>query len=1046
MGKKVKAKGRNPRRGQQPEPTAAASDAGSGDAASRDVGNSTEEAAASASGREQCGHYTRDSAHLDKVLLEIMSSKHLASCEHCREDAPRKKGGGGGKEKGGKQQKKKGGGQKGASAKEQAKVKSDMWVCLDCGRHFCGGEVDVTKPYGHARRHAKQDRHWWAARFDDPTVAFCLSCEKEVSIQIPRVETVATAPADDKVVGAVDIDVLGLANFHGSVIRGLPNLGNTCFFNAVMQSLLALDRLRSKMLAPDVPTGALLMSLKKLFMETSASNDAGGALSPKNLFSNICSRYPQFRGYQMQDSHELLRCFLDGLHTEENEARKLVDEASSAKVPTIVDSIFGGQLSSTVSSTECAHSSVKHDQFLDLSLPVPSRRPPVKSVSSLPAKRTKQSMRDRNKNRRYVKVSGTQASPTTEENNKEKIQTVAKRNDSQIPGSESGQVVSEKDPASSECSESCASVNNPELTAASNVEDGACWLDYLADADEAKSEILDSAESTEAGQIWEGEGVIYGPFLMQDDVLSKGQILDSEHSDENIVDDAMSSQPVILLPYKKIGSADEEMDGTTGTSQKPEDAVPLPAYSPLTENNAQPASGGDGEQDDYVGLGDMFNEPEVTSEVKKETGTVEDSNVMAWSSTSAEDEVDDSNAPVSVEGCLALFTEPELLSEPWHCEHCSNSVACPNTNDGKGDEIVASDNERWDGENMMAGGDEKQNDDKLIVSCIKKEGIGQIMATVGCSDSLNTDMNTKKGNSVNSSLAGDGNFPDNGKIALLKTGALSVIDKTELADSKAYHMESRGLNNSAMEYTSSNKQPHESDQHKDEHNVFVTSEETTVTQSSRNNESASCSTTNNKEAECGAGAEEIVTSSLPSETQRILPSDKDNGDVITRNQGRRKHIKMAGKSHQRQDNQNEQKENGKKVFRAATRRILISKTPPVLTINLNRFSQDSHGRLKKLKGHVRFKEMLDVRPFMDPRSMENENTTYLLVGVVEHLGSMSAGHYVAYVRTGKIGGRQQRSSDSKLWFYASDAQVREASLEEVLNCEAYILFYERVGD
>jgi ubiquitin carboxyl-terminal hydrolase 16/45 len=59
---------------------------------------------------------------------------------------------------------------------------------------------------------------------------------------------------------------------------------------------------------------------------------------------------------------------------------------------------------------------------------------------------------------------------------------------------------------------------------------------------------------------------------------------------------------------------------------------------------------------------------------------------------------------------------------------------------------------------------------------------------------------------------------------------------------------------------------------------------------------------------------------------------------------------------------------------------------------------------------------------------------------------MAAGHYVAYVRTGKIGGRQQRSTGSKSWFYASDAQVREASLEEVLNCEAYILFYERVGD
>ena len=80
------------------------------------------------------------------------------------------------------------------------------------------------------------------------------------------------------------------------------------------------------------------------------------------------------------------------------------------------------------------------------------------------------------------------------------------------------------------------------------------------------------------------------------------------------------------------------------------------------------------------------------------------------------------------------------------------------------------------------------------------------------------------------------------------------------------------------------------------------------------------------------------------------------------------------------------------------------------------------------------------------RCKENNNTAYRLVGVVEHLGTMTGGHYVAYVRAAKIGGRQQQSSGLKSWFYASDGQVKEASLEEVLNCKAYILFYERVAD
>ncbi|KAJ1290298.1 hypothetical protein BS78_02G232700 [Paspalum vaginatum] len=1058
MGKKVRAKPKNLRKAQERDVSAPSSDVGPSDAALQDASNSADGAAASAIGKEHCGHYARDSAHLDKVLLEILSSKHVVSCEHCREDAPRKKGGTGNKEKGVKQ-KKKGGASKGAAAKAQAE-KSNIWVCLDCGRHFCGGPIDDTKPYGHARRHAKQDRHWWAARYDDPTVAYCLSCEKEVPIEMPKLETVVAATVDDKVVCAEDIGASGLVDPHANVIKGLPNLGNTCFFNAVLQCLLALDRLRRKMLGPDVPTCALAMSLKKLFAETSASNHAGGALTPKNLFSSICSKYPQFRGYQMQDSHELLRCFLDGLHTEETEARKLAEEASNAGVPTIVDSIFGGQLSSTVSSTECSHSSVKHDQFLDLSLPVPSKKPPTKSVSSPSAKRTKQSIRERNKNRRYGKVPA-RAFPSVE-SNKEQIQTTAECNNTQIPGSELEQVGCKKESESSGCSESCASVSNQEQKASSNVEGTVSWLDYVADADETKSEILDSADSTEAGHIWESRDAAHGPLHPQNNALPEEQILGSEHSGENTIDDAASLQPVILLPYKEFGTTAKEMDETVENSQNSECAVP-PVVDPVIENNTQLAHGGDLEQDDYVGLGDMFNEPEVTSEVKKETGKTEEIDVMAWSSNSADDEVDDSNAPVSVEGCLSLYTEPELLSEPWLCEHCTNAARVNADETKNVKEMMGCANEIKDGEEMMTGGGGSQDDEELVMSCSKedidkvmttdgcKKDIDQVMATDDCSENGHSDMLCKEEGCSNRSLADseqncDGHFPNTENATAQRDGAVFTIDKTEQSSSQTDHKEhSMELKSLELESSSLSKQQHDSAvQYNDGHNVD--NAVTTNAPLSCGSEFVSCSATDdNTEAE-HVGDAEVLSSSLPPDTQKTLQSAKDNEDLITRNQGRRKRMKMVGKAQQVHGNKNKQKEDGIKVSRAAMRRILISKAPPVLTVNLNRFSQDSHGRYKKLKGHVRFKEMLDIQPFMDPRCKENNTTTYRLVGVVEHLGTMTGGHYIAYVRAGKIGGRQQQSSGSKSWFYASDGQVREASLEEVLSCEAYILFYERVGD
>lgn len=64
-----------------------------------------------------------------------------------------------------------------------------------------------------------------------------------------------------------------------------------------------------------------------------------------------------------------------------------------------------------------------------------------------------------------------------------------------------------------------------------------------------------------------------------------------------------------------------------------------------------------------------------------------------------------------------------------------------------------------------------------------------------------------------------------------------------------------------------------------------------------------------------------------------------------------------------------------------------------------------------------------------------------------HSGTMRNGHYVAYVRgNDRQRGRSEEENGEghSVWYYASDACVRVTNLEEVLRCEAYILFYEKV--
>ena len=48
-----------------------------------------------------------------------------------------------------------------------------------------------------------------------------------------------------------------------------------------------------------------------------AAVNIGNVVNPGHLFGNICKKSPQFRGYQQQDAHELLRHLLDSLKTEE---------------------------------------------------------------------------------------------------------------------------------------------------------------------------------------------------------------------------------------------------------------------------------------------------------------------------------------------------------------------------------------------------------------------------------------------------------------------------------------------------------------------------------------------------------------------------------------------------------------------------------------------------------------------------------------------------------------------------------------------------------
>ncbi|NXN77044.1 UBP16 hydrolase, partial [Bombycilla garrulus] len=53
------------------------------------------------------------------------------------------------------------------------------------------------------------------------------------------------------------------------------------------------------------------------FVLTFQSETRKGVVTPKELFAQVCKKAIRFKGYQQQDSHELLRYLLDGMRAEE---------------------------------------------------------------------------------------------------------------------------------------------------------------------------------------------------------------------------------------------------------------------------------------------------------------------------------------------------------------------------------------------------------------------------------------------------------------------------------------------------------------------------------------------------------------------------------------------------------------------------------------------------------------------------------------------------------------------------------------------------------
>ncbi|XP_050079956.1 ubiquitin carboxyl-terminal hydrolase 16 [Anopheles maculipalpis] len=221
-------------------------------------------------------------------------------------------------------------------------------------------------------------------------------------------------------------------------VRGLSNLGNTCFFNAVLQCLARTPYLLhilqqsakegekvhipggmlklpdgSEMSVPSIDGElfswrSLTEALTELLSELNTNSLE--PLSPNRLLQELTSKWPQFDGGDQHDSHELLRHLLESVRTDDlrryqsvilqtlgletRQQQQNVDKTQKALAKFYNEQIsqwvfrpeqvFRGSLVSTLTCQDCHHTSSQHEYFLDISLPVcvEKPQPPIRRRSS----------------------------------------------------------------------------------------------------------------------------------------------------------------------------------------------------------------------------------------------------------------------------------------------------------------------------------------------------------------------------------------------------------------------------------------------------------------------------------------------------------------------------------------------------------------------------------------------------------------------------------------------------------------------------------------
>uniref|UniRef100_A0A672RDQ3 Ubiquitin carboxyl-terminal hydrolase n=1 Tax=Sinocyclocheilus grahami TaxID=75366 RepID=A0A672RDQ3_SINGR len=187
-------------------------------------------------------------------------------------------------------------------------------------------------------------------------------------------------------------------------LQGFSNLGNTCYMNAILQSLFSLPSFSNDLLKQGIPWKRVpVNALLRRFAHLLAKKDISPPEVKKDLLRRvknaISSTAERFSGYMQNDAHEFLSQCLDQLKEdvekinkswknepsawEEPQSARLTEEVDTSRIytcPVTVNMEF--EVQHTITCKSCGEVVTKREQFNDLSIDLPRRKKtlPLRSI------------------------------------------------------------------------------------------------------------------------------------------------------------------------------------------------------------------------------------------------------------------------------------------------------------------------------------------------------------------------------------------------------------------------------------------------------------------------------------------------------------------------------------------------------------------------------------------------------------------------------------------------------------------------------------------